>query len=274
MDLNKIKAKLAEHNAAKQAQSTGTGGGGDNLFWKPKPGTQHIRVIPNPHNTDDAGVELHFYYEFGKPMLAPMSFNDPDPVVDFCKKLKSEKGDKPTVSQNWKIANKLSPKKRVFVPIIVRGVDGAADSGPFWWGMAPSYYIELLKIIADPDYGDISDFERGRDLTVEFVPAVKEGAFPETFIRPRGNPSITTEDTVLFDKLKSLKNIIEVYKLPTVEELREALKSYLTNAPAPEAKEEPAAPEVTAAVEEFADEFDLVFKKGDEEEPKTDDLPF
>lgn len=282
MDINKIRQKLNEHNAQKQAKDSG-GQKGDNLFWKPKPGTQRVRIIPSPHNPDYPGTELFFYYEFGKPMLAPVTYNLPDPVVKFCNSLKSEKGDKETVSNNWKVANKLSAKKRVFVPVIVRGTEGQPDTGPFYWGVAPSYYDAILGIMADEDYGDITDFERGRDLTVEYTLPTKEGAYPDMTIRPRGNPSITTDDADLFDKIKSIKNITDVYKCPTEQELSEALKAYVTGgsdtaAPAPEAETKKA--ESKAAVSEVADEFAAKFKDVFKDKSvetsaaSTDDLPF
>lgn len=273
MDINKIKAKLAEHNAQKEKQSTNTGST-DNLFWKPSKGTQKIRIVPSPHNPDFPGTELFFYYKFKKPVLAPVTFGLPDPVVKFCNQLKSEKGEREVVSQNWKIAGELSPKKRVFVPIIVRGEDGQPDTGPFYWGMAPTYYDEVLKLYADDDYGDISDFERGRDLTVEFVPAVKEGAYPETFIRPRGNSSKTTDDPAMFEKIKSIKNIVDVYKCPTEEELTEMLKEHLQGNSAKTENVEPKQVD-TKKVSEIADEFSKkfadVFSKPVD---AGDDMPF
>jgi len=281
MDLEKIKQKLAEHNAAKQQRTAGEQGG-ENLFWKPKPGTQRIRIVPSKHNPDFPGTELFFYYEFGKPMLAPSTFGKPDPIVNFRNKLKAEKGDRETVSNNWKVAAKLSPKKRVYVPIIVRGTDGQPDTGPFYWGMAPSYYDEVLKLYADEDYGDISDTERGRDLTVEFVPPAKEGAFPETFIRPRGNPSVMTEDTALYEKIQNLKNIIDVYKCPTKEELEAALLEYIGGAPvdvAPAKEEQKPAttPEMSKVADEFSEKFSKIFSKEEPDAPtgaSPDDLPF
>lgn len=270
MDINKIKAKLAEHNAQKEKQATNTGST-DNLFWKPSKGTQKVRIVPSPHNPDFPGTELYFYYEFGKPMLAPISLGNPDPVVEFCKQLKAEKGEKEEVSQNWKIAAKLSPKKRVFVPIIVRGEDGQPDTGPFYWGMAPSYYDEVLKLYADDDYGDISDRERGRDLTVEFVPPVKEGAYPETFIRPRGNPSIMTDDPSLVEKINSIKNIIDVYKCPTEEELSTILRNHLqANASESVESKKIDVVKVNEVADEFSKKFSDIFSKAE----TADDITF
>ena len=45
-------------------------------------------------------------------------------------------------------------------------------------------YQELLSVIADPDYGDITDAMNGRDVTVEFISAEEAGKnFPVTNIR-------------------------------------------------------------------------------------------
>lgn len=278
MDLNKIKQKLAEHNAAKQQQGSGTQG---ELFWKPKPGLQKIRIVQSPHNPDFPGTELFFYYEFGKPMLAPVTFGLPDPVVKFCNTLKAEKGEKSVVSNNWKIATKIGAKKRAYIPVILRGTDDQPDTGPFYWPVAPTYYDEILKLYADEDYGDISDIEKGRDLTIEFVPATKEGAFPETFIRPRGNPSIMTNDPELFDRVKNIKNILDVYKCPTEEELSTALREYLSgvstqNTPSDDAPKPPS-PEANKIADEFSAKFGEIFNNTEEPSKKSDgddDLPF
>ena len=53
---------------------------------------------------------------------------------------------------------------RTFVPVVVRGEE---TEGVKWWGFGKTVYQELLSIIADPDYGDISDSMTGRDIVVE-----------------------------------------------------------------------------------------------------------
>ncbi|MAP03164.1 MAG: hypothetical protein CMF85_05080 [Candidatus Marinimicrobia bacterium] len=50
----------------------------------------------------------------------------------------------------------LMPKMRTFVPVIVRGEEA---EGVKFWGFGKEVYQELLGVIADPDYGDITDPE-------------------------------------------------------------------------------------------------------------------
>jgi len=43
---------------------------------------------------------------------------------------------------------------RTFAPVIVRGEE---SQGVKFWGFGKTVYQELLSIIADPDYGDITE---------------------------------------------------------------------------------------------------------------------
>jgi hypothetical protein len=87
-------------------------------------------------------------------------------VVEFCEKLKSSGN-----SDEWKLGKKMEPKMRTYVPILVRGLE---SEGVKFWGFGKQVYTELLGIISDPDYGDISDPMGGRDILVEFTPAEEE----------------------------------------------------------------------------------------------------
>ena len=75
------------------------------------------------------------------------------------------------------MARKLEAKMRTFAPVIVRGEEG---QGVRFWGFGKTVYQELLSVIADPDYGDITDAVSGRDVSVEFITAEESGAsFPK-----------------------------------------------------------------------------------------------
>ena len=60
------------------------------------------------------------------------------------------------------------PKMRTFVPVLVREEEA---EGVRFWGFGKEVYQELLSVIADPDYGDITDATNGRDITIEFLSA-------------------------------------------------------------------------------------------------------
>ena len=65
----------------------------------------------------------------------------------------------------WIQGKRLEPKMRTFVPVVVRGRE---DEGVKFWGFGKTVYQELLSVISDPDYGDITDPLNGRDVNVEF----------------------------------------------------------------------------------------------------------
>ena len=191
-------------------------------FWKPTPGKHIVRIVPYKFNRDNPFIELLFHYNIGtKSYLSPQTFNRPDPIVKFAEELKTT-GKK----EDWKQGKNLEPKLRTFVPIVVRGKE---EEGVKFWGFGKTVYQELLGLISDPEYGDITDISGGHDITVEFKSAEQAGkSFPQTTIRPKPAKTKLVEGS---EQLKSLfdtqKNILEIYKEPTYEELETVLKAWL-----------------------------------------------
>ena len=213
MDLNAIKSKLNQL----QSQTSTT-----ENFWKPEPGTQVVRVVPYKHNKDNPFIELHFHYNLGnKTYLSPVSFGRPDPVQEFADKLKST-GDK----DEWIQGKRLEPKMRTFVPVVVRGRE---SEGVKFWGFGKTVYQELLSVIADPDYGDITDPVNGRDIGIERqTPAEAGNQYGKTTVRVKPNQTPITDDKTLLEAVfENQANVTELYTEPSYDELKEALATYL-----------------------------------------------
>ena len=213
MDINAVKKRLAQLQTS-TTRSTN--------LWKPQPGKTQIRIIPYKLNTDTPFIELFFHYDLGgKSFLSPTSFGRPDPIEEFADKLK-QSGNR----EDWQLGKKLESKLRTFSPVVVRGEE---SGGTKFWGFGKTVYQELLSLIADPDYGDISDPINGRDVVVEFKTAEETGAsFPKTSIRVKPNQTPITEDkAILTDLLDNQKDIREVYNELTYDELAEALGDWL-----------------------------------------------
>jgi hypothetical protein len=115
---------------------------------------------------------------------------------------------------------------RTYAPVIVRGEE---NQGVKFWGFGKTVYQELLSIIADPDYGDITDSVNGRDVAVEFKTAEETGkSFPSTSIRVKPNQTPITEDASVLESInESQKNITEIYQERSYDELTQALNEYL-----------------------------------------------
>ena len=213
MDMNAIKSKLS------QLQSTTST---TNNFWKPEPGKQVVRIVPYKHNKDNPFIELFFHYNLGnKTFLSPASFGRPDPVQEFADKLKST-GDK----DEWIQGKRLEPKMRTFAPVIVRGRE---DEGVKFWGFGKTVYQELLGVIADPDYGDITDATNGRDIMIERqTPAEAGNQYGKTTVRVKPNQTPITEDAKHLESLmENQSDLVELYTEPTYDELKEALQNFL-----------------------------------------------
>ena len=213
MDINAVRKRLA------QLQTTNTR---TTNLWKPQPGKTQIRIVPYKLQKESPFIELFFHYDLGgKTYLSPISFGRPDPIEEFADKLKSS-GNR----EDWRLGKKLEAKLRTFAPIVVRGEE---NEGVKFWGFGKTVYQELLSIIADPDYGDISDPVGGRDVGVEFLTAEETGAnFPKTNIRVKPNQTPITEDKAKLESiLNEQKDIREVYQELSYDELTDALNDWL-----------------------------------------------
>jgi len=211
LDLAAIKAKLTQLNKTDDRR---------NNLWKPEPGKQTIRIVPYVHRKENPFLEMYFHYDIAKrSMLSPSTFGNPDPVLEFAEKLKKT-GDK----DEWVMGRKIEPKMRTYVPVIVRGKE---SEGVKFWGFGKTVYSELLSIISDPDYGDITDVMNGRDINVEFIPAEGSERFPKTSIRVKPNVSPATTDKAVAEKIVNQIKITDLFPEPTYDELEQALAEWM-----------------------------------------------
>ena len=219
MDLNEIKNRLAKLN------NKGGGGSSDfkNNFWRPPVGEKSvIRVVPYTHNKNFPFTELYFYFGIGKPrMIALSNFNESDPILEFATTLKKS-GDK----DNIELAKKLYPKLRIFAPVLVRGEE---DKGIRFWEFGKMVYQELLGVMADEDYGDITDIQKGRDITVEVIPSEETGKmFNTTTIRVKPNQTPIVKDANAVEEfLNNQKELVSLFKKYTFEEMKDELQGWL-----------------------------------------------
>ena len=245
MDLDAIKSRL------NQLQNTQT-----NAFWKPQPGKSQVRIVPYKHDKNNPFSELFFHYSLvpNKTVLSPLSYGRPDPVQQFADKLKST-GNK----DEWIQGKRIEPKMRTFVPVIVRGEE---SEGVKFWGFGKTVYQELLGIIADPDYGDISDSTTGRDIVVERqTPAEAGNQYGKTTIRVKPNVTALSDDSNLLQRLLDEQPAIkELYNEPTFDELKEHLSNFLNPSDSTEETTEKE-PEMVATEgsSNVEDDFDKLF---------------
>jgi hypothetical protein len=197
------------------------------LLWRPKEGTQTIRIVPYKYNPSNPFVELKFYYKLGgNNYLAPCTFGKPDPILETIEALRASGSN-----EEKEIASKLAPVTRTYAPIIVRGEE---DQGVRFWGFGVQVYKQLLKLMTNSKYGDITSWTDGRDIEVEFhKESKKKGkdgkSFPETTILadPNITPVVDPKRRDYMEKLKEQTDILTIFPLKSYDELKAAVEKWL-----------------------------------------------
>ena len=210
IDLNKMRQK--------HAALTNRGGDTNDYYWKPDEGTHQIRLVC-PEGGDPF-FEAYYHYGMGPEgkttVLSPRTFGEDDPIAQYGTDLWNENTD-----ASKEAAKRFWPKMRVFAPIVVRGEE---DKGVRWWGFSRTTYQALLDVVLDPEYGDITDTEKGTDLRIDY--GKKQGqSFPTTDIRPMRRTSALAEiEEQVTTLLESLPSRDEVFDHTTFEQCEKVLK--------------------------------------------------
>jgi len=211
LDLEKMKAKR---------DALENRGNGKSVFWRPEDGEQTIRIVPTPDG--DPFREYWFHYNLGKNpgFLSPKkNFGEDDPLNDFIRQLYKDGSD-----ESIKMAKNLSARQRFFTPVLVRGEE---DQGVRLWGFGKTAYRELLNLVLNPEYGDITDTDEGTDLTLNY--GKPPGAqFPQTTITPRRKSSpLSASEEQIGQLLDQIPDFGSVFDRKTPQQVQAMLDEFL-----------------------------------------------
>ena len=271
MDLSLIKQKMsAMQNGGRQEREKIDY---DKIFWKPSVGKHQIRIVPASDNPAYPFKELYFHYGIGKyPMIALTNYGEQDPIVNFVNELR-----KTSDKDNWSLSGKISPKMRVFAPVVVRGEE---EKGVRLWSFGKEVYKTLLQLAEDEEIGDYTDVVNGWDMTIEIT---QGNPYPSTSVRIRPKQTPLSEDNAKVESwMQTQPNALESFTKYDFNFIKKQLETYLSGgeesaeeaAPAPVV----AAPAVVQAPkqsftlenqtpkQDTVSQFDDLFK--------DDDLPF
>jgi len=213
VDMGSIKKKLQDVTAVSKTKR---------LIWKPVVGEQGsvIRIVPYKHGPDPFNI-LFFHYELGtNSALCAATFGKPCPLCEFADTLRANKS-----KEGYAAFKKISSKRRVYIPIIVRGKE---EEGVKFWGVSKTVYERLLTLYNDPEYGDMSHPTEGTDITVQYTGPDSKMIFGKTEIFPKRNKSRLFEDNQkIVAVLNSVPNIYEIYPEQSYSDLQKALDTYL-----------------------------------------------
>lgn len=163
IDMAKIKARLAKHQA--KAAGGGAGGRKSDFFDLPLDTPKTVRVLCGPDGDPFKDYRIHWdFKDFtgGRPFMdLHYNFGEPDPIYTACQEMWSEFNKDKTQSHIKDLAKALTPSEQYYCWVLERG---AEDEGPKLWNFSKTVYGDILMLLTDPDYGDISDPIEGNDL--------------------------------------------------------------------------------------------------------------
>ena len=134
------------------------------------------------------------------------------------------------------MAKKLMAKQRFYAPVLVRGEE---EKGVRWWSFGKKAYQQLLSLVLNPEYGDITDIETGTDIVLKYTvppptpPGQQRTEWPETILTPRRRSSVLCDDAVggtdrCAELLDNIPNLDDVFIRKTPEEIQVMLDEWLS----------------------------------------------
>ena len=195
------------------------------VTWRPEEGKDYnVRIVPIPNNGGQPFVDRWYYYGIGGDkapgILAPYQFNKKDPIQDLITKLREDGSD-----ASKELAKKLYPKMRTYAAVVVRGEE---EKGVRLWSFGKMIYQDLLKLMLDEDYGDITDPESGRDIKVS-VSKSPGKTFADTKVTPRATQTPLSKDqNQLKTWLSNVPNIDDYEELLESEQIEKRVNDWLT----------------------------------------------
>jgi hypothetical protein len=218
MDLNAIKSKLDKIQSKQQKFEKKDY---SLTQWKPSAGKYTVRIVPSVYDSKNPFTELKFYYDFNpKVILSPLSYGEKDPIALLASKLREVYS-----AENYSLAKQISPKTRIFVPVIVRGEE---EKGVRLWSFGKTIYEELLSMAADEEIGDYTDIVNGRDFKVEVVGKETTGTeYGKTNLRLAMKTSPLGTKEQINKWLKEQPKPSDEFKHFSFEELKVILEKFL-----------------------------------------------
>ena len=193
-----------------------------NVMWRPQEGeTSTVRLISFPDNDGQPFAERWFYYGIGanRGLLTLHQFGKPDPFQELINKLRDD-GSK----ESYELAKKLYPKMRSYALVLVRGEE---DKGVRIWSFGKTVYQELLNIMLDEDFGDITDPLEGFDIKVECTKQPgRKWAMTSVRARPRSTP-LSEDKKQIKQWMDNLPNLDDLYSPKSYDELEKIINEWL-----------------------------------------------
>lgn len=195
-----------------------------NLTWRPEEGREYqIRILAFPNNDGQPFVDRWYYYGIGgdraPAIMSPHQFGLKDPIQELINRLREDGTD-----ESRELCKKLYPKMRSFAAIVVRGEE---DKGVRLWSFGKMIYQDLIKLMLDEDYGDITDPDSGRDLKIS-VTKQPGKTFADTKVTPRATQTPLSKDPAQAKQwMSTIPNMKDYDEILSADEIEKRVNDWL-----------------------------------------------
>lgn len=195
--------------------------GGNNLAFDKLSNGKNVRRILWPKGDKDLCYSegyIHFGLgDDGKTSMVCRKTNDSKarcPICEYISQLQmsKDKNDK-------KLADTIKPRKRVYLNVIDRDTDSGNDELKVL-PVGLTIQKQIIAILCDPDYGDITDPVEGRDVTIK---RTGQGLNTEYSVLPKPNSSPASTILTPEQIEEQMADLDVFWSTPSVEDMEKVL---------------------------------------------------
>ena len=194
---------------------------GSNAQWDKLQNGKNIRRVLWPKGDKDlcySEGSIHFGLgEDGKTSLVCRKTLNPNshcPVCDYINKLQQSKD-----LNDKKLADSLRARKRVYFNVIDRDSISGQDEIKIM-AVGTTVQKQIIAILCDPDYGDITDFDEGIDITIKRTGQLLNTEYTVLPKRDR-TPASTTMTKEQIEE--AMPDLDAFWVIPSVEDMEKVL---------------------------------------------------
>uniref|UniRef100_A0A7V3J969 Bacteriophage T4 Gp32 single-stranded DNA-binding domain-containing protein n=1 Tax=candidate division CPR3 bacterium TaxID=2268181 RepID=A0A7V3J969_UNCC3 len=157
-----------------------------------------IRILPqkDPSKLYYKKVKLHYRLKGSKMQYCRSSIGEECPVCEFIERLPK------TDSRSVEVYRRLKPVRRYLMNIVPLDEEKRVVLY-----LAPqTVFMDISSIIFDPDYGDVTDPVKGRNLVIEKI--VPGGDRGRTEYKVRAKPNVSPVDSGLLEHVVDLEGFV------------------------------------------------------------------
>lgn len=196
-----------------------SGGNYSNTDYDKLQNGKNVRRILWPKGDRDVFYSegfLHFSLgaEGKKVATCPKTFNEknPCPICEYVAELQKSKS-----KQDKKLADQIKAKRRIYINVLSRDDE---EETPKVLPIGVTILKGLLETICDPDYGDITDPEEGRDVTIT---RKGQGLNTEYSVLPKPKASVVSEEMEVDDIEEQMADLDALFIEKSYDELQAIL---------------------------------------------------